>query len=271
MRLLPLTYAAPLELEVESNTSDKTDSTEEDEHIDSTDIGTSISPTDQLTAAVQRAVNSSLEILGENSSLDSDTTGQLVSNIVTNLLAAGVKTPSPCKLKTVEQLKEQFLEIWVQNRALWKNNANDYLRLKRMKSLKEDIYYVDASSTDIERFSQVRIDPICYGGENHSEGQHECSMHPELRPIVDDEDELKNYFPRYMLQMACEGCSKQNQSCLRRHNGCYVENIVGSTFHPLKRLTGKCDKNGYERWKIDSTKRVDTIGACSCRQQYDTR
>lgn len=217
----------------------------------------------QLRTVVQQAVSSSVETLGANTTLNNSTTCQLVNNIVDKLLEAGVRATPQCKPKTLEQLKQLFLDSTLNNPRFNSQSGKNCLGLEKLTGLSEDTYYITTSSS-CPTAHNIHIDPVCYGNGNHSH----CSMDTKLQPIIEDLIELENYFPRYMLQIVCRGCKRNNDSCLEEHNNCYAYEKRSPPFHPLKRVTGECDDNGYEKWKLDE-EQLRAVVACSCRQHSD--
>ena len=226
-----------------------------------TDIASS---SNQLRTAVQQAVNSSIQDLGVDTTLDTNTSCRLVNDIVTKLLAAGVKTTPRCKPRTLEQLKQLFMDSILNRPGFSSHDNNNCLGLEKLSGFEEDIYYVTTSSSCPQ--TRIHIDPVCYGSGNQS--QTECSMDTELQPISDDLDELENYFPRFKLQIMCRGCSISDSDCLREHNNCYVNEKRSPRFFPLKRdTTDECDSNGYEKWILDRTRPTTATVACSCSRR----
>lgn len=223
--------------------------------------------TNQLRTVVQQAVSSSVETLGTNTTLNNDTTCQLVNNIVDKLLEAGVRTPK-CKPRTLEQLKQQFLESTLNSDGFSSQSNGNCLGLEKLTGFRDDIYYITTSSScssTARNIQNIHIDPVCYGNGNHSH----CSMDTELQPIVNNLVELENYFPQYMLQIVCRGCKRNDDHCLEEHNNCYVYEKKSPGFHPLKRsATDECDDNGYEKWELD-TKQLKAVVACSCSQRSE--
>ena len=216
----------------------------------------------QLRSVVQQAVSSSVEILGTNTTLTNSTTCQLVSNIVNKLLEAGIQTTPQCKPKTLKELKQQFLNSVLNSPGFGSQSQDGCLGLEKLTGLK-DVYYITTSSS-CPTSHNIHIDPVCYGNGNHSH----CSMDTELQPIVDDLDQLENYFPQYMLQIVCRGCNITDAHCLQERNSCYVHEKQSPPFRPLRRITGECDENGYEKWILDEVE-LAAVVACSCRQRSE--
>ena len=211
----------------------------------------------ELSTVVREAVSSSVETLGANATLNNSTTCQLVNNIVTKLLEAGVQATPKCKPRTPQELKQMFLNSTL-NSGFGSQSNDSCLGLEKLTGVKDNIYYITTSSS-CSTSRSVEINPVCYVNGH-------CSMSTELQPIADDTDELKNYFPRYMLQVMCNGCSRGDDHC----NGCYVLKKRSPLFYPLRRDTydSTCDENGYERW-IFSDQPKDAVVACSCRQRSE--
>lgn len=216
----------------------------------------------QLRSVVQQAVSSSVKTLGANATLNNSTTCQLVSNIVTKLLEAGVQTTPQCKPKALKDLKQLFLNSTLNSPGFGSQSQDGCLGLEKLTGLR-DVYYITTSSS-CPTSRNIHIDPVCYGNGNRSH----CSMDTELQPIIDDLDELENYFPQYMLQIVCRGCSRNDDQCLQEHNSCYVHEKLSPLFRPLRRITGKCDENGYEKWILDHEAKQAVV-ACSCRQRSE--
>ena len=218
----------------------------------------------QLSAVVEQAVSSSVETLGANATLNNSTTCQLVNNIVTKLLEAGVQTTPKCKPRTLQELKQKFLDSEINSEGFSPQSPHDgCIGLEKLTGFKNDIYYISTSSSCTATSNNIRIDPVCYGNGNHSH----CSMDTELQPIIEDVDQLENYFPQYVLQIVCRGCSKNDNQCLQEHNSCYVHEKRSPSFHALRRDTSECDENGYEKWIFDDAQHV--VVACSCRQRSE--
>ena len=220
----------------------------------------------QLSTVVQQAVSSSVENLGANATLNNNsTTGQLVNSIVTRLLEAGVQTTPKCKPRTHQELKQLFLNSEF-NRDGFSSQSprNGCLGLEKLTGLKDDVYYITTNSSCSVTSNNIHIDSKCYG--NVSRDNH-CSMDTELQPIVKDTDELENYFPQYVLQMMCRGCSINDECCLKEHSNCYVLERKSPTFRVLRRDTRECNEEGYENWIFDNIKQA--VVACSCRQSSD--
>ena len=218
----------------------------------STDVA---SASNQLKTIVQQAVNNSVSALGMNTTLNNNITCELVNNIITNLLSAGIDTPLQCRPKPTEDLIQHFLS----GNAGFSQGFNACLGLDQLMvpELGEKIYFVATNSSCRK---DIRIDADCYGAITQ---ENQCSMGTELRPIAADLG--KNYFPRYMVQMTCEGCSEHDTQCRERHGSCYAKKQVNQ-FHLLKRITDRCDSNGYEKWVLDRPLRSATV-ACSCQQE----
>ena len=213
----------------------------------------------KLSTVVREAVSSSVETLGANATLNNSTTCQLVNNIVTKLLEAGVQ--AKCKPRPLQELKQLFLNSSL-NSEFGTQNHDSCLGLEKLPGVKDNIYYVTTSSScSISRSIQIDSEH-CYGNGNHSH----CSMNTELQPIINATDELENYFPQYVLQIMCSGCSRDDDNCLMEHNRCYVSEKKSTPFYPLKRDTRNCDENGYEKWIFDQDQPKEPVVACSCRQ-----
>jgi hypothetical protein len=246
LNLLPLSDAAPV---VELNQRTSSYATSQDAAI----------PSNELSTVVREAVSSSVETLGANATLNNSTTCQLVNNIVTKLLEAGVKTTPKCKPRTLQELKQKFLASTL-NREFG-SQSQSCLGLEKLTGVKDNFYYVTTSSS-CPASSNIHIDPVCYGNGNHSQ----CSMDTELQPIIEETDELVNYFPQYVLQITCRGCSKTDDHCLDQHNSCYVSEKKSPLFYPLRRDTHDCDEDGYEKWTFSADQPKEAVVACNCRQ-----
>ena len=209
----------------------------------------------KLSTVVREAVSSSVETLGANTTLNNSTTCQLVNNIVTKLLEAGVQ--AKCKPRPLQELKQMFLNSTL-NSGFSTQNHDSCLGLEKLPGVKDNIYYVTTSSS-CSTSRSIQIDSVCHGNGN-------CSMNTELQPIINDTDELENYFPQYVLQIMCSGCSRDDGNCLVEHNQCYVSEKKSSPFYPLKRDTRNCDENGYENWTLDRDQPKEPVVACSCRR-----
>ena len=249
--VLPPSQAAPSQPLAGHNTNGSVDSRQ--------DIGNP-----QLLTIVQEAVNSTINLLGENSTITTGNTLQIVNHIVEGILSSGLCSPK-CIPRTAEDLMEHFIEMNNNHGNNFKRSSTEdqhssCLLLEKMTvgPVGEDIYYIKTNSSC--RKSDV-IDAVCYASDVRQEDQ--CSVGTQLQPIAPDFNKRINYFPHYKFQLMCGGCSSTDNECLRQHNSCYVaESKVN--FAPLKRVEGQCDEDGYEKWVEGEEQEVNVD--CNCRQ-----
>ena len=220
-----------------------------------------------LLNIVQEAVDSTVNLLGENATITNDNTFHLVNHIVAGLLSAGINFSPKCMPKPEEDLKREFLEANINNSSSALNN-NICLTLEKMTvgratGMEENIYYIKTNSSCT---NDVVIDSACYGSGKGQ--QNQCSLSTHLQLIAANRNKRRNYFPQYTLQLMCGGCSFTDTECIRTHNSCYVDEKIDS-FIPLKKVEGSCDNNGYELWTKDPEQTQNVVVACSCIKVYE--
>ena len=213
------------------------------------------SSSSQLQAIVERAVNDSISALGDNVILNSNNMLEFVNRVVKNLVDAGITAPLQCKPKPGNALKQQFLSglrtSTETNMTIHDDNA--CLRLDEVPELGDNGYILTTSSACKD---DISINLTCFGSNNQ---QNQCFMKTTFKTITEE----SNYFPRYMLQMTCSGCSPFDTECLVEHRGCYADE-KRQPFHLLKRVEGQCDENGFEQWQRDDTTQHAAVVACGC-------
>lgn len=213
-----------------------------------------LSSSSQLQVVVECAVNDSISVLGDNVILNVNNTLEFVNTIVRNLVDAGVTAPLQCKPKPGNALKQQFLDN-LQAENTETHDGNACLRLDEVPELGDNGYILTTSSSCKD---DVSINLTCFGAKYQ---QNQCFMETTFQTIV-EESFRENYFPRYMSQMTCRGCSPFDTQCLNKHRGCYADERR-QLFYLLKRVEGQCDENGFEKWQIDSTQHTAVV-ACGC-------
>jgi len=160
-------------------------------------------------------------------------------------------TNSNCKTRREEYLVEKFYANQITSRA------RGCLRLQNitLPTHNKTIHHILTGST--ECLDRLRYDSECFPARDRS-------PYCKWAQSIEAYDDLgEDYFPRFAVQVTCEGCSLNDRHCREQRNNCYyTEHHVG--YHLLSRQEA-CDSDGYEDWKYESKQRRLIVG-CGCVQ-----
>jgi len=110
--------------------------------------------------------------------------------------------------------------------------------------------YILTGSTDCIIPSVVDYDSQCFPRN----APPKCTWSQNVRDFGD------NIFPRFAVNVTCNGCRPYDGTCLRNKNNCYTSELLVRPVYVLKRQDA-CDSSGHEVWRPMAQKLV--VG-CSC-------
>ncbi len=218
------------------------------DHITKRDINSHRQNQDEeFLSRVEQAVNNSFPQLSIE-----EIKKNLTKNIVKELLESRIIVMQ-CKPRSENYLASLFL----------RSNSPSCLRLSlhntSMESIEEsEIDYV-VSANDSCRV--ITHHQFCTSQQPN--GLTACPSNTSLHKITPG-SQSDVYFPRYMLNVDCYGCSiPYNPSCSPQAPGCFYEEKT-VRFRLLKR-NGECDSEGYEKW-IAGDRLLTVNAGCSCKR-----
>lgn len=202
---------------------------------------------EELHSLVRQALKESFSNLNISANPE-----DITANIVQELENGGVLSEChrECKPLRKDVLAEKFLQTY----------SMDCLTLQKIElqgiGNGLNIYAVSGNASCIN----IAYESACFL-ENGQASELVCSWKSQ---ITEDLNLAENYFPRYILDVTCYGCQKQDFQCLNVNKHCYFQDKQ-LNYYPLRRLDdGECDENGFEIWKADTSMTLSVNGGCDC-------
>lgn len=194
----------------------------------------------EFLSRIERAVNMSFSQL----SID-EIKKNLTRNIVRELIEDEMNSVQ-CKPRSKTYLGDLFIN----------SNAPSCLQL----SLHHNTTTLDSSEEEYV----VSANTSCRGVPNNQQCvfQHStaCPSSTSIHTITPSQSH--EYFPRYMLNVDCHGCSvPYSGACSSQAPGCFYEEKT-VRFNLLKK-SKECDSEGYDKWITDDHLLL-VNGGCSC-------
>ena len=171
-----------------------------------------------------------------------------IDNCTPNFTQFDDTNSSNCKPRGEEYLVQKFYASETASRS------RGCLRLQNMTfpAYNKTTHHILTGSTDCLN-GRLRYDSECFPAR--------ASPYCKWAQSIDDLGE--DYFPRFAVQVTCEGCKLGDGVCMAQRNNCYYSERTVN-YHILMRQEA-CDSEGYEDWKYESKQRQLIVG-CSCVQ-----